>query len=348
MRLIKRGMMSPKENALYILSIIMITFMLITGMLMLLRVSPISVYVSLLTGSLKTTYRIKETLNLASLFTIASLGTAFALSMRFMSVGGEGQIVMGGVFATFGAIYLNHLPAIMLIPFMIVFAFIGGGIWALIATFIKMKYQVNETIVTLMMNYIAIQIVVILQQGIWKDPASLGYPKIIKFTKNAVLPTILSIPTSWIIAILLFGLSVYVMYYSKLGYEMRVLGQSEASAKYAGMNISKVMLLVMLLSGGFCGLVGFIQVSSHIGTLNPQVGAGIGFTAVMIAWIAKLKPSYIVLTSICFAVLQQGAIYMESTLNISSSISLMIQGVILFSVLGSSLFKEYRLVRVGG
>ncbi len=344
MTFIKRAPLSTKQQILINLGCVLFGMILVTVFLMVFKLVPLEVFSAMLIGNFGTTYRITEMLSLASMIILASIGIAFAFKMKFINIGGEGQIIMGGVFASFIALSFKSLPGLIMIPLMIVMAFVGGALWALIATIIKVKFEVNETIVTLMLNYIAIQLVLILQQGIWKDPQSLGYPKVSNFVTQALFTNIFGIPVSFMMAFIAILFSIYFIHYSKKGFEMAVIGERIETARYAGINIHQTIIQVMVLSGGLCGLVGFIQVSSHLGTLNTQIGAGIGFTAVMVAWISKLKPSMIVVTSIGFACLQQGAMFMESTMNVSSSISLMIQGLILFCVLGSELFKSHRLV----
>lgn len=343
MKFKKRNMQQMIHPVLFLLSVLMMALILCSLILVILNHNPFLIYQTLIVGALGSPYRIIQTINQTSLLLLAALAVSLAFKIKFMNIGGEGQIMMGGLFASFIALYLSHLPSLILIPLMMLSGFIGGSVWAMIACAIKLKFKVNETIVTLMLNYIAIQIAVILQQGAWKDPASLGYPKVPNFAPQALLFEINSLHIGWLIAAVVCIFVYWLFTYSKLGYEMSVIGQNEITAKYAGMNITKVIIIVMVMSGGISGLVGFIQVSGNLGTMNSQLSANIGFIAIMIAWISKLKPLPTILCAFSFAIIQQGALYMESSLNVPASISLMIQGIILFSVLGSDIFREYHL-----
>lgn len=343
MKFKKRNNQQMIHPAIFTFVVMMTALLLCSIILLILNQSPVMIYRNLIIGALGTPFRILQTINQTSLLLLAALGVSMAFKIKFMNIGGEGQIMMGGIFASFIALYLSYLPAPILIPVMLLAGFIGGSFWAMIACVIKLKFKVNETIVTLMLNYIAIQIAVILQQGAWKDPASLGYPKVPNFAPQALLFEINGLHIGWIIALVVFIFVYWLLTYSKLGYEMSVIGQNETTAKYAGMNITKTIIFVMVLSGGISGLVGFIQVSGNLGTMNSQLSANIGFIAIMIAWISKLKPVPTILCATSFAIIQQGALFMESSLNVPSSISLMIQGIILFSVLGSDIFRDYQI-----
>ena len=173
--------------------------------------NPLNVYYSMLEGCLGTSHRIKQTIITAIPLVVTAVGIGIAFRMKFWNIGAEGQILMGGCFATFVALYFKNLPAIVLLPTMILLSAIGGSIWALIPAILKAKFNTNETIVTLMMNYIALKWVVFLQYGPWKDPNAMGFPKIANFTDNAILPKLFGVHIGWIIA-LIFSSSDLLLY----------------------------------------------------------------------------------------------------------------------------------------
>ena len=220
-----------------------------------LKLNPLAVYASMIDGSLGSAYRIKETINSTIPLVITSLGISIAFKMQFWNIGAEGQITVGAMFATFVAMNFSNLDKPLLIVLMMAAGALGGGLWALFPAWLKAKWGTNETIITLMMNYIAIKWVMYLQFGPWKDPAAFGFPKIANFSANALLPNVFGVHIGWIIALILVVIVHIFMKYSKKGYEIAVLGESENTAKYAGINIKNTIIVSMFISGGLCWIV---------------------------------------------------------------------------------------------
>ncbi len=201
----------------------------------------------------------------------------------------------------------------------------------------------NETIFTLMMNYIAIKFVTYLQYGPWMDPNAGGFPKIAKFPANAVLPSVFGVNIGWIMMIVFTVLVYLFMTFTKKGYEIAVVGESVETARYAGMNISRIVIVAMLISGGMCGVVGMIQASAIEKTLISNIAGGYGFTAIIPAWLSRLNAVSALIICLAFAMLIQGGTYLQVSLGISSAVSSIVQGAILFFVLGSEFFLQYKL-----
>ncbi|MDR3284947.1 MAG: ABC transporter permease [Treponema sp.] len=308
--------------------------------------NPFAVYGRIIAGSLGTFYRFKETVNKAIPLTVLSLGIAVAFRMKFWNIGAEGQFCLGAYGAALAAFSFPHLPAPLLLSLMFAAGFVFGGLWALIPAFLKTRFAASETLVTLMLNYVGIKWIAYLQYGPWKDPAASGFPKIATFSKNAILPSVFGIHMGWIVALLLAGALYLVFKKSKLGYEIDVLGESEQTARYAGMNVTRIMLVSVLLSGGLCGIAGMMQASAVEHSLSDQMSGGLGFTAVITTWLAKLSPPVIVAVSFLFSLLIQGGNFLQTALKIPSAVSSILQGIIIFFVLGSEFFIRYRFVWV--
>lgn len=305
--------------------------------------NPIKVYSEIILGALGTARRFKATINIIIPLVITSLGILVAFKMKFWNIGGEGQIMMGAFSATYVALNYGALPQPILLLLMALASIIGGAIWAFIPAFFKIKMGTNETIFTLMMNYIAIKWITYLQYGPWRDPNSLGFPKVANFGKNAILPEVLGVHMGWIIMLILIAIIYVFMNHSKKGFEVAVIGESINTAKYAGMNVPVVIGIGMLLSGGLCGLTGMIQASAIERTLNVSISSGYGFTAIITTWLSGLRPSFILLTSFFFAIMIQGGIFIQTALKVPNSAADMIQGIVLFFVLGSEFFIQYRI-----
>ncbi|MDR1796738.1 MAG: ABC transporter permease [Clostridiales Family XIII bacterium] len=309
--------------------------------------NPIQVFGTIVQGAFGTAMRLEQTMIKAVPLTIASLGILVAFKMKFWNIGGEGQIMMGAFAASWVALYHQGLPAGAMLPLMALASIAAGGVWALIPAIFKAKMGTNETIFTLMMNYIAIKFVMYLQYGPWKDPASQGFPKIPKFPDAALLPDVGGMHAGWVLMLALTGLVFLFMNFTKKGYEIAVVGESLDTARYAGMNIPAIIMTAMFISGGLCGLVGFVQASAIEKTLTWGLSSNYGFTAIITTWLARLNAVTTLFVCLAFAVLLQGADYIQLALHVPAAVAQVVQGIILFFVLGSDFFLRYRVKWIG-
>jgi len=344
MKISKRAEL-PKSREIMINAVAILFSLICAGLvIMILGYDPIIVFREIVVGALGTELRIQQTIIKAIPLIITSLGILVAFKMKFWNIGGEGQIMMGAFGASLVAL---NIPAAVPAPFallaMAASAMLFGGIWAFIPAFFKARFGTNETIFTLMLNYIAIKWVTYLQYGPWKDPESQGFPKIANFEPNAVLPSLFGVHIGWIISIVLVVLMYFFINHTKKGFEITVVGESIETARYAGMNIKVIIITSMLISGGLCGLTGMIQASAIERTLTSTLSGGYGFTAIITTWLGRLSAPVILVVCIAFAILLQGGAYIQIALSIPSSVAEMIQGIILFFVLGSEFFLQYRL-----
>lgn len=286
----------------------------------------------------------RETIKIMIPLLISSLGITLAFKMKFWNIGAEGQIIMGGIFASYFALFHYDLPHYLLFILMFIAAMIGGGLYGMIPAFFKAKFDTNETLLTLMLNYIALYIIDWLTKGAWQDPESKGYPKIATFDKNAWLDSLGGIQIGWVIGLVLAAVIFVYLRYTKQGYEIMVVSDSHATARYAGMNPGKITIRTMFLSGAVCGIAGMVQACGTEHTLSRSVAGGVGFTAIIVAWLANLSPVGIVIVSFLFAVLQKGSTVVSSEFNLSPYCSPVLQGIILFFVLGCEFFIRYKFI----
>lgn len=347
LRFIKRDGISKKSNVLIRAAAIILALLVAGIFLLFLKLNPLSVYASMVKGAFGSAYSARETIVRAIPLLIAALGISVAFKMQFWNIGAEGQIAMGAFSAALIAFKFSSLNSPSLLIMMAAAGIIGGGLWAFIPAILKSLYNTNETIITLMMNYIALQWITYLQYGPWKDKKASGFPKIANFSDNAILPQVFKIHIGWIIALVLVILVYIFMNYTKKGYEIAVLGESQKTALYAGINIKKTIIVASLISGGLCGLAGMIQASAVLQTLSTEVSGNNGFTAIIIAWLSSLSAPIILVVSVLFAALLEGGSYIQTAFGIPQSAALILQSMILFFVLGSEFFVKYRLVRRG-
>lgn len=343
LKISKRDNLPPKKAmAIRILSVVL--SIVFAGLVIAaLGYNPITVFSSMIRGALGTKIRLQQTTLKAVPLIITSLGILMAFKMKFWNIGGEGQIMMGAFAATFIALHFGDLPKPLLLLLMGIAAMIMGGIWAFIPAYFKAKMGTNETIFTLMLNYIAIKFVTFLQYGPWRDPSSQGFPKVAPFSENAILPNVGGVHIGWMIALILVALVYIFINHTKKGYEVTVVGESTETARYAGMNITSIIITAMLLSGGLCGLTGMIQASAVEKTLTSSLSANYGFTAITTTWLSRLNAIAILFVCAAFAVLLQGGAYIQISMQIPAAVADMIQAILLFFVLGSEFFLQYKV-----
>ena len=308
--------------------------------------NPIDIYAAILDGGFGTARKTWVLFqNLAVLLCI-SLAVTPAFKMRFWNIGAEGQVLAGALACAACMICLrNVLPNWAIILCMIVSSIAAGAIWAAIPGFFKAHWNTNETLFTLMMNYIATQLVayfVIL----WEVPKGAGKIGIINQTSQAGwLPQIGEyryLLTIVVVAVLTVLLYIYLNY-SKHGYEIAVVGESERTARYVGINVKRVIVRTMLLSGAICGVAGLLLVGSTEHTLTTTIADGRGFTAVMVSWLAKFNPIFMIFTSFLLVLLSRGASEISSDFGLNQSFADILTGVILFFIIGSEFFINYQV-----
>ena len=340
----------PRTRAI-VYRILAVVLALVTGGIFLwaLGQNPFTVYATMAQGAVGTTIAFKETVKIAIPLCITSLGITLAFKMRFWNIGAEGQICLGAIAASYFALFHSDWPQPVLLMTMALAGILAGGLWGVIPAVFKARFGTNETLLTLMLNYVASYIIQFLREGPWKDPGAMGFPKIAMFDKAARMPTVLGVHAGWIIALVLVVLVFIYLKFTKQGYELSVVGENENTARYAGMDVRKIIVRTMFLSAAICGLAGMLQASGADKTLTDTVAGGVGFTAITVAWLSQLNPFAILLVSFLFGCLEKGSGTIQSLLNISPSAAEVLQGVILFFVLGSEFFIGFRVIwRKGG
>lgn len=341
-RISKRYAMSkPKMFAIRIAAFVLALAIggLIFGML---GANPINTYIVMIQGSLGKASGVKQVIkNGVPLLTVA-LALAPCFKMKYWNIGAEGQITIGAICCSYFALYwVNKLPGASLLIVMGIVSIIGGGIWAAIPALFKTKYNTNETLFTLMMNYIAIGIAAWLCGGPWEGkPGSQIVPM---FSEKAVLPKLGGVHIGWVFALVLVILMYVYMTYSKQGYQIAVLGESENTARYAGMNVSMIIIRTAFISGALSGFAGFMVASGTDMTLFSNVANNVGFTAITVCWLAQLNPFVMVVIAALISILTKGSSVLQTQMAIPSTISSIITGVILLCLLGCEFFINYEI-----
>ena len=308
--------------------------------------NPAAVYGAIWQGSFGTTRKLWVLLQNIAMLLCVSLAVTPAFRMRCWNLGGEGQALIGGLAAAACMILLpGKLPNWAVILCMVVTSVLAGAIWAGIPAFFKARYNTNETLFTLMMNYVATQLVAY-YCVVWESPKGSGTIGIInpnthigwlpQFSGQKYLLNVL------IVAVVLAAMHVYLNY-SKHGYEIAVVGESERTARYVGIKVEKVIIRTMLLSGAVCGLAGLLLVGSTNHTLTTTIVDGRGFTAVLVSWLAKFNPIWMILTSFLLVFLGRGAGEIATKFGLNQSFGDILTGLILFCIIGSEFFINYQI-----
>ncbi len=307
---------------------------------------PIQVYVTIFDGSFGSSRRAWVLFQNLAILLCVSLAVTPAFRMRFWNIGGEGQMLIGGLATAACMILLgDKVPNWLLILLMLVSSIAAGAVWGAIPAVCKAKWNTNETLFTLMMNYIAIQLVAFFII-VWEVPKGAGKIGIINQTTEAGwLPMIGGqkyLLNIIIVAVLCLGMYFYLNY-SKHGYEIAVVGESEKTARYVGIKVEKVIVRTMLLSGAICGIAGMLLVGGTDHTLTTTITNGRGFTAVMVSWLAKFNPLWMILTSFLLVFMERGAGQIATNFGLSQSFADILTGIILFFIIGSEFFITYKI-----
>ena len=310
--------------------------------------NPLAVYGVMWSGTFANMTRFSWMLRDLSILLCVGIALAPAFKMRFWNCGGEGQILIGGLIAALVMVYQgNNLPTPVLLAAMTIGSMAAGALWGFVPAWFKSRWGTNETLFTLMMNYVATSIVACMTNIMRGQASSLG--TLNKATKAGWFPIIMGQRyTINIIVVIVLTFAMYAyLKFSKQGYEISVVGESENTARYAGINVRRVTVRTMLISGAVCGLCGFLIVAGKDQTIATTSAGGRGFTASIVAWLAKFNTFYMALISFLLVFLERGASEIASAYSLNEYAADIITGIILFFILGSEFFINYRLILRG-
>ena len=342
----KRGALS-RSKAMSIRAIAIILGILVCALLTTVTTgtNPMDVFSAVVYGSFGTSRKLWIFLQNTAILLCISLAVTPAFKMRCWNLGGEGQVLAGAMAAAACMVLLgDKLPNAALIAVMIVAAVAAGAIWAGIPAFFKAKWNTNETLFTLMMNYVAAQIVAFFCVK-WENPK--GSCKIGVINQQSQAGWLPEIGNKYLLVLAVVVIITVVMYfylnYTKHGYEISVVGESERTARYIGIKVEKVVIRTMLVSGAICGIAGLLLVGGINHTVSTTIAGGQGFTAVMVSWLAKFNPIIMVLTSGLLIFLSTGANELATSCGLNASFGDILTGVLIFFIIGSEFFINYQV-----
>ena len=308
--------------------------------------NPLKAYSVMAAGAFGSLYNISEVLVKAIPLILCGLAVAISAKILIWNIGGEGQLAVGGIGSAAIALFLSpHLPSFLVLPLMVLAGFIAGGLWASISGFLKARIGVNEILTTLMLNYVAIYWLEHLYFGPWRDPMGMGFPGTAIFPESAWLPRF---PQTRVHLGLIFGIVAaillqVILWRTRWGYEIRVIGENPKAARLARMKTTQYILWVMFVSGGLAGLAGMAEASGIHYRLQQGLAVGYGYIGIIVAWLSKLHPTGLILVAIFLASLLVGGDQLQSVMHLPSSVGLVLEGTLLFFVLGSDFLSRYRI-----
>ena len=307
---------------------------------------PLTVFGTIISGAFGTARKTWITFQNIAILLCISLAVTPAFKMRFWNIGAEGQVLIGALAAAACMKCLAPaLPNAALIASMTVASILAGAAWAGIPAIFKAKWGTNETLFTLMMNYVATQLVAFFVI-VWEVPKGAGQIGIINQNSEAGwLPVVAG--NKYLLSIIVFAVLTVIVYvylnYSKHGYEISVVGESERTARYVGIKVDRVIVRTMLLSGALCGVAGLLLVGGINHTVSTSIADGRGFTAVMVSWLAKFDPVIMIFTSALLVLLDRGAGEIATQFSLNQSFADILTGIILFFIIGCEFFISYKI-----
>ncbi|HET9000948.1 MAG TPA: ABC transporter permease [bacterium] len=339
---------APHPWASFAIPLLSIALALAAGavVLWLAGVNPLAAYADLLGEPFGSGFGIGETLVKATPLILTGLAVLLPARMKLWNIGAEGQLQLGAIGAAWMALFtpIGHSAVAMLA--VVVAGMVAGALWALAAGALRAWLDVNETITTLLMNYIALLFVDHLIYGPWKDPASRGFPLSATFPQGARLPFIIPgtrVHLGLLLALVAVVIVTVALYRTRWGLEVRVIGDNPRAARYTGMSLVRHTLLIMGIAGALAGLAGVGEASAIAGRLQRGLSPGYGYTAIIVAWLAKLNPVAVVIVAVLLGGLYLGGDSLQISLGLPIAVVNMLQGLIFFFVLGGEVLAGYRV-----
>lgn len=337
----------PSELMKWLSPVIALVAMLIVGSLLffILGVPPLQALYVFFIEPLTSTYSLSELVIKASPLILIALGLAVGFRAKLFNIGAEGQLTMGAIFGGGIAILFHNQIGFWIMPLMIVMGAIGGAVWGLIPALLKTHFNAEETLTTLMMNYIAVFILLYLVNGPWRDPDGMNFPQSVMFGESTTLSYLIEgtrINSSIFLTIFAVIIFWFFIRKSLTAFKLEVSGQAPLAAKYAGFSSSKAVWLSLGISGFMAGIAGICEVAGPIGQLNPNISPGYGYAAIIVAYLGRLNPLGIVLSGFLIALIYLGGEMAQMQLQLPVAITGIFQGLLLFFLLASDALIENR------
>ncbi len=346
MRLVFEKRPAASRRAMLLVPVASLFIALLLGaiLLALCGANPLSTYVAMFRGAFGSQSGLTGTLVKAIPLMLAGLAVSVAFRMEFWNIGAPGQLTLGGVAAAWVALFVApYLPGWAVLPAAIVAGCVAGALWAGIPAVLKARLSVDETLTTLMLNYVAIHFYEYLYTGPWRNPEGYGFPGTAVFPEAAWLPHVTPrVHLGIVFALVAAALLWFILKYTRWGFELRIIGENSVAARYLGIDIPRNMVLALLLSGALAGLAGACEATGNLHRLSNGLPHSLGYTAIIVAWMAQLNPLGVLGVGMLMAGLLVGGDQLQIRMHLPAAIGLVLQGLVLFLLLAGTLLTEYR------
>ena len=340
---------NPSTIMNFLVPVIAVILTVITGSIIfaLMGFDPIFALHTFFISPISNSYGISELLVKATPLALIAVGLAFCFKNNLYNIGAEGQLTMGAVVGGGIGILFYDTSGFWILPLMIIGGALGGALWGLIPAILKVKFNTNEILTSLMLVYIALLILDYLVVGPWKDPQGYSFPKTRQFGESGRMPLLFSgLRVHFGIIIALIGVFASWFIFSKtmLGYQLKVTGYSPTASRYAGFNQNNLVYIAFIFSGAFAGIAGLSEVSGPIGLLYRDISPNYGFTAIIVTFLGRLHPIGIIFASLVIALTYLGAEDAQLFMQIPAAVGFVFQGLVLFYLLGTELLVNFKIV----
>jgi simple sugar transport system permease protein len=341
----KRNQKSKRMQILVPIFSLVISAVLGAIVLLLCNANPLKTYAAIINGAFGSPMKIQYTIIKMLPLLMCGLSVGIAFRLKFWNIGAEGQYVMGVIGITWVMQFWTWLPDILVLPLALLMSFIFGGLWGGIPGALKAKWKVDETLVTLMMNYIAIGIAEYLYISAWKAPK--GNMGTVKYPEFAWIGKMWGkVHYGVLLALILVFVLYFLLYKTRWGFELNMIGKNSEAARCQGVSIKRNIVIAMIISGGIAGLGGGINSAAVTHRLTSGVNSGYGFTGILIAWMSALNPIVSVFIALFLAALHTGSDALQITMKLPSAMSEVLQGLILLPLLAGNIFIDHKLRRI--
>ncbi len=345
-RLVKRAV--PSKAMLYLSPILAVLLTLLASVLLflLMDVSPTAALHAFFIEPIATVYGLTELMVKATPLILIGIALALGFRAGVWNIGAEGQLILGGIFAGSVALFFYKKTGFYIVPLILIAGVLGGMLWASIVAFLRIRFNANEILTSLMLSYIAVLLLSFLMHGVLKDPDGMNFPESKLFSDAALLPILIDgtrLHIGAIIALLAVGMGWILLSRTLLGYQIKVIGDAPAAGEYAGFSPKKIIWITLLMGGGMAGLAGAIEVTGPIGQLVPIISPGYGFTAIIVAYVGRLHPVGVLFAALLLALTYLGGETAQMNLKLPVAVTGVFQGLLLFFLLACDVLIHYKL-----
>jgi general nucleoside transport system permease protein len=327
---------------------VLVTFLITSVLIIIAKANPFSAYYHLLIEPLSSRFSLLEVLVKSTPLILTGIAVAVAFTSGYFNIGAEGQLYAGAIAAAWVGSTLTNLPAIVVIPLMLVLGFLAGVLWALIPALLKIKLKVDEVVTTLLMNSIMVYVVSWLLNGVWRSPETGAQqsPEFFAAARFVKLAARSRLHLGFIIALVVVAIVYILVKKTPLGLKMRAIGASKVGAQFAGINVNRTMLTAALVSGGIAGLAGVGEIAGIHYHLINELSNGYGYTGIIAATLGGLNPIGVLVAALFIGLIGTGSLNVSMALHVPVYLGDIVQSTLLLVTLAMLLLQNYRIKRI--